>query len=82
MKNLSLEQIIAIKNLTVQDLLNEGFNIEDLFHQGLVMEHYYKPSDSLEYYDGGTFYNKSGQPLKDPSHYDPNTEGYTPYGDE
>jgi len=82
MKNLSLNQIIAIKNLTVQDLLNQGFLILDLFHQGLVMEHYYKPSDSLEYFDGGTFYNKSGQQLRDPSEYEQKTEGYTPYGDE
>lgn len=45
---------------------------------------YYPPSDSIELYDDetDTFYNASGQRLRDPSEYDANSEGYTPFGDE
>jgi hypothetical protein len=45
---------------------------------------YYSPSDSYEYYDSltDTFYNLSGDALRDPSDYDTDTEGYTPFGDE
>ena len=45
---------------------------------------YYAPSDSYEYYnsDTDTWYNSCGQELRDPSEYEMNTEGYTPFGDE
>lgn len=45
---------------------------------------YYSPSDSYEYYDyeSDTYYNLSGQRLRNPSEYNPNQEGYTPFGDE
>ena len=45
---------------------------------------YYMPSDSNEYYDdeNDTYYNCSGQQLIDPDEYDPDSEGYTPFGDE
>lgn len=45
---------------------------------------YYAPSDSYEYYDPNTdsWYNSSGLILRDPSAYNTNTEGYTPFGDE
>lgn len=36
------------------------------------------------YYDAetDTYYNRSGSVLRDPSEYDTNAEGYTPFGDE
>ena len=45
---------------------------------------YYLPSDSNEYYDDETetYYNRSGQELRDPEEYNPDSEGYTPFGDE
>jgi len=43
---------------------------------------YYSPSDSLEYYEDGVFYNSAGDPLRDPEEYDSYSEGYTPFGDE
>jgi len=45
---------------------------------------YYPPSDSYEHYneETDTWYNHSGQELRDPSEYDVCTEGYTPFGDE
>jgi hypothetical protein len=45
---------------------------------------YYSPSDSYEDYDPKTdqFYNAAGDPLRDPDEYDPDSEGYTPWGDE
>ena len=45
---------------------------------------YYYPSDSYENHDEktDTWHNDSGQELRDPSEYDMNSEGYTPFGDE
>ena len=47
-------------------------------------EEYYYPSQSIEFYDSetDTWYNHSGQQLRDPEEYNPNSEGYTPFGDE
>lgn len=49
-----------------------------------LIEAYYGPSDSYELMDPetGQFYNRSGQELRDPEEYDPNSESYTPFGDE
>jgi hypothetical protein len=45
---------------------------------------YYAPSNTYEYYDPETetFYNVSGDMLRDPEEYNQNAEGYTPFGDE
>jgi hypothetical protein len=45
---------------------------------------YYLPSDSNVYYDEetDTYYSFSGEQLRDPDEYDPDSEGYTPFGDE
>jgi hypothetical protein len=45
---------------------------------------YYPPSDSIELYDEDTdtYYNASGQELRDPKEYNSRREGYTPFGDE
>jgi hypothetical protein len=47
-----------------------------------TIERYYSPSNSHEQYDGEHFYNANGDQLRDPSEYDPYSEGYTPFGDE
>ena len=65
--------------------LNEGFNSQEFqqkINNGEVWEEYYAPSASEEYTDGRFFYNRSGQQLRNPKEYDPNGEGYTPFGDE
>lgn len=49
---------------------------------GEVWREYYSPSDSMEWFDGETFYNASGDSLRDCSEFDPHSEGYTPFGDE
>jgi hypothetical protein len=45
---------------------------------------YYPPSESMEFYHEATntWYNNSGQRLRDPEEYNPHSEGYTPFGDE
>ncbi|MDR3350726.1 MAG: hypothetical protein LBN98_03630 [Prevotellaceae bacterium] len=45
---------------------------------------YYPPSGSREYYnpETDTFYNASGDALRNPEEYNPYSEGYTPFGDE
>lgn len=50
----------------------------------MLVPAYYGPSESIELMDSrtGQFYNASGDPLRDPSEYDPYSEGYTPFGDE
>jgi len=63
------------------DELKDIYLLEDMMNG---KRRYYAPSDSYEYYnaDTDTWYNCSGQELRDPSEYDTNTEGYTPFGDE
>lgn len=45
---------------------------------------FYPPSGSYEFYDRktGSFYNHSGQALRDVEEYNQYSEGYTPFGDE
>jgi hypothetical protein len=62
--------------------LNENSEFQQKINNGDIWLDYYAPSDSEEYTDGQTFYNRSGQQLRDPEEYDPNGEGYTPFGDE
>ncbi len=47
-----------------------------------VTKLYYAPSDSFEWTDGKRWWNDFGQELRAPDEYDPNQEGYTPFGDE
>ena len=49
-----------------------------------LVEEYYTPSQSIELMDEktGQFFNRAGDPLRDPEEYDPYSEGYTPFGDE
>ena len=76
------EDIISARNLTLLDLIELGFTLEELVENGEITIEYYAPSDSYEYFDGTYYYNRSGQQLIDPSNYDINSEGYTPFGDE
>lgn len=89
----TLKQLVA----TEDEFLNEKFedvdNTDDPSHpdyafyqrikNGELYEEYYSPSESTEYTDGqGNWFNHFGQELRDPSEYDPTSEGYTPFGDE
>ena len=49
-----------------------------------LSKRYYTPSDTYEYYDTvtRTFYNSTGQELRNPEEYNSHSEGYTPFGDE
>jgi len=44
----------------------------------------YYGEGTYAFYDSktDTYYNKSGQELRNPIEYDPYSEGYTPFGDE
>ena len=50
----------------------------------MIIKQFYPPSETWEDYDTdtGTFYNASGDLLRDPGEYDEHSEGYTPFGDE
>jgi hypothetical protein len=50
----------------------------------MILSKFYEPSGSYESFDTETqtFFNGYGQELRDPSEYDTNIEGYTPFGDE
>ena len=49
-----------------------------------LVREYYSPSDTYELYDEetDTFYDRDGDPFRHPREFDPNSEGYTPWGDE
>ena len=50
-----------------------------------LSEAQYAPSDSMEFYDDetDTYYNRSGQQLRNPLEYEPDEDGtYEPFGDE
>jgi hypothetical protein len=76
------EEIITARNFNLADMLEAGFTFDELIETGDIQLAYYAPSESEEYFDGENFYNASGQLLRDPSEYDTNSEGYTPFGDE
>ena len=48
------------------------------------LEWVYYAVGSYAYYDASTntYYNESGQQLRNPSEYNSSLEGYTPFGDE
>ena len=81
-------KMLGQKAVTSKDFsysMNENPKFQEFqqkINNGDVWLEYYAPSDSEEYTDGQTFYNRSGQQLRDPEEYDPNGEGYTPFGDE
>jgi hypothetical protein len=81
-KTMRKEEIIAARNMSVSDMIEAGLSIEELLEVGVVDMEYYPPSESMEYFDGQYYYNKSGQQLRDLSQYDTMSEGYTPFGDE
>ena len=75
-------EILKAYDYTVEQLINKGFNFEDLYLIGKVEKEYYSPSESYEYFYNGDFYNLSGQQLRSPNDYNQHSEGYTPFGDE
>ena len=81
-------EMLGQKAVTTKDFnyhVNENPEFQEFqqkINNGDVWLEYYAPSDSEEYTDGQIFYNRSGQQLRDPEEYDPNGEGYTPFGDE
>jgi hypothetical protein len=82
MKKMTKEQILAARNLSVSDMMEKGFSLDELVEIGEMEMAYYGPSDSHEFFDGENYYNASGQQLRDPSEYGCSSEGYTPFGDE
>ena len=74
--------IISARSLTVLDMIGLGFTLEELVENGEITREYYSPSDSYEFFDGITYYNSTGEQLRDPSEYDQYSDGYTPFGDE
>jgi hypothetical protein len=76
------QEILNARSLTLQEMLNVGFTMEELYTMGEIEKEYYYPSDTYEYYDGDCFYNSNGNKLRDLREYDTHSEGYTPFGDE
>jgi len=62
--------------------INEDSDFQQKIANGDVWLEHYGPSGSSEYTDGETWYNRSGQQLRDPEEYNPHSDGYTPFGDE
>jgi hypothetical protein len=81
-------QFVSNREEAEEDLksMNEDYNERIEFRKkiedGDVWLEYYPPSESQEYTDGETWYNRSGQTLREPDEYRDDTEGYTPFGDE
>lgn len=78
------QKLAQTKNITPSQV---GMVRRDYEHtmDGVPLEiEYYAPSSSEELYDkkSDTWYNKSGQQMRDPSEYDRDDDGYTPFGDE
>ena len=76
------DQIIAARELSVPQLIEAGFSMRELFELGEVEQAFYGPSESQEYFDGISFYNRRGDRLRSPAEFNPYSEGYTPFGDE
>lgn len=62
--------------------ITDRASLKQAIDAGEVWQEYYSPSDSNEWFDGDTFYNASGNSLRDTSEFNPYSEGYTPFGDE
>ncbi len=78
------KNIIKARNLSVDELLEKDFTIEELYHLGEITKQFYTPSDCYEFFDEEKemFYNIFGQQLRSLEDYNPHSEGYTPFGDE
>ena len=76
------KQILAARNLTVSDMIEKRFSLNELIKIGEMEMAYYGPSDSYECFDGENYYNARGQQLRNPYEYNVYSEGYTPFGDE
>jgi len=72
------------KNITPEQIGKISKDYEYTMDGNPLSTEYYAPSESEELYDEKTktFYNNSGQQMRDSSEYDSSGEGYTPFGDE
>jgi len=72
-KNITKEQVGRVRTERTYSMNGNSLDKE-----------YYYPSQSEELFDPktNTWYNLSGQQMRDPSEYDRSGEGYTPFGDE
>ena len=70
------------KNLSSMKVTSTATAFEQRITEGKVWKSFYSPSGSNEWFDGNTYYNNSGEELRDPCEYDECSEGYTPFGDE
>jgi len=72
------------KNITPEQVGQVKREYEYSMDGNILDTEYYAPSQSQELYDPktNTWYNLSGQQMRDPSEYDRGGEGYTPFGDE
>lgn len=77
-----MSNIAELRELPVYELLDRGYDMEDIREIGVVFVAWYAPSNNTEYTDGRLWYNCNGDVLRDPSEYDTSSEGYTPFGDE
>jgi hypothetical protein len=72
------------KNITAEQVGKITRGYEYTMNGQPLETEYYAPSQSEELYDKktNTWYNLSGQQMRDPSEYDKRGDGYTPFGDE
>lgn len=72
-KNIAKEQVGRVRTETIFSM-----------NGNLLDKEYYSPSQSEELFDTktNTWYNLSGQQMRDPDEYNQDSEGYTPFGDE
>jgi hypothetical protein len=72
------------KNITREQIGRVRKEREYMMNGKYLEQRYYSPSQSEELFDPRTktWYNLSGQQLRNPSEYDRGGEGYTPFGDE
>jgi len=78
------EKFSQEKNITPEQIGRVKKENEYRMNGEWLEKQYYAPSQSEELFDfkTNTWYNLSGQQMRNPSEYDRGGEGYTPFGDE
>jgi len=76
------EQLLAYCH--PRDRSDYKYQLEKIMKKENLIKSYYPPSDTYEWFDSETrqFFNSNMDLLRDPSEYDPCSEGYTPFGDD
>lgn len=63
--------------------MNEYEQLQQKIKTGEVWEEFYQVTQSYEFTDGKTWFNRYGQQLRAPGEYNSsNNESWTPFGDE